>query len=74
MSSLKIEGRMRRPEYAAAATEYYRALIDGESVSLARLSRVYNRGDYTRGYLAGQDKNIEAKEAALCIIEVRKNS
>ena len=25
-------------------------------------------------YLAGQDKNAEVKEAALCIIEVRKNS
>jgi len=58
VSSLKIEGRMRRPEYSAAATEYYRALIDGEPISLARLSRVYNRGDYTRGYLAGQDKKL----------------
>ncbi|MBR2617550.1 MAG: DUF3656 domain-containing protein, partial [Clostridia bacterium] len=51
-------GRMRRPEYAAAATEYYRALLDGQSLSLSRLSRVYNRGDYTRGYLFGQDKKL----------------
>lgn len=28
VSSFKIEGRMRRPEYVAAATDYYRALLD----------------------------------------------
>ncbi len=58
VSSLKIEGRMRRPEYAAAATEYYRALLDGQPISLSRLSRVYNRGDYTHGYAFGQDKKL----------------
>ena len=29
VSSFKIEGRMRRAEYVAAATEYYRSLLDG---------------------------------------------
>ena len=30
VSSFKIEGRMRRPEYVASAVAYYRALIDGK--------------------------------------------
>ncbi len=58
VSSLKIEGRMRRAEYAAAATSYYRALLDGIPTSLSALGRVYNRGDYTTGYLFGQDKKL----------------
>ena len=54
--SLKIEGRMRRPEYAAAAVKYYRALLDGGDAERAfsALKRAYNRGDYTEGLPFGQ--------------------
>lgn len=31
IDSLKIEGRMKSPEYVASATRYYRMLIDGET-------------------------------------------
>lgn len=56
VSSLKIEGRMRRPEYVAAAAEYYRALLDGGKATeeFSRLKRAYNRGDYTKGLGFGQ--------------------
>ncbi len=59
--SFKIEGRMRRKEYVAAATGYYRNLLDGEKNLGARLSalkRTYNRGNYTRGLTFGQDKRL----------------
>ncbi len=54
--SLKIEGRMRRPEYVAAAVKYYRALLGGEPSEEAfrALKRAYNRGDYTEGLGFGQ--------------------
>ncbi len=54
--SLKIEGRMRRPEYVAAAVRYYRALLEGgdEAAALSDLKRAYNRGDYTEGLAFGQ--------------------
>lgn len=56
VKSLKIEGRLRRAEYATAAVRYYRALLDGAPAKeeLSDLKRAYNRGDYTRGLAFGQ--------------------
>ena len=58
--SFKIEGRMRRPEYIAAAVKYYRGLIDGNDAGggLSALKRTYNRGNYTKGLAFGQDKSF----------------
>lgn len=59
-SSFKIEGRMRRPEYVAAATGYYRSLLDGhENPDYYRaMVRAFNRGNYTRGLAFGQDRSL----------------
>lgn len=59
--SFKIEGRMRRPEYVAAATIYYRKLLgveDGAAQAFSDLKRTYNRGNYTKGLAFGQDKRF----------------
>ena len=58
--SFKIEGRMRRAEYVAAAVQYYRRLIDGTDTQTAfsNLKRTYNRGNYTKGLAFGQDKRF----------------
>ena len=61
--SFKIEGRMRRAEYVAAAVRYYRALLDNASEkdklsALSALKRTYNRGNYTKGLAFGQDKRF----------------
>lgn len=61
--SFKIEGRMRRAEYVAAAVRYYRALIDRanereKANALSDLKRTYNRGNYTHGLAFGQDKRF----------------
>ena len=61
--SFKIEGRMRRKEYVAAAVKYYRALLGGveekeKAQKLSDLKRAYNRGNYTRGLAFGQDKRF----------------
>lgn len=63
VASFKIEGRMRRPEYVAAAVKYYRNLIDNceNSINLNDLSdlkRTFNRGNYTKGLAFGQDKSF----------------
>ncbi len=53
VDSFKIEGRMRRPEYVAEAVRVYKKAING-SVSgsdIDCLKSVYNRGDYSTGYL-----------------------
>lgn len=60
--SFKIEGRMRRAEYVAAAVSYYRAILDEKtdafSQCISDLKRTYNRGNYTRGLTFGQDKKF----------------
>ncbi len=60
VTSFKIEGRMRRPEYVAAAVSYYRRILDGTPIqnSLSDLKRTYNRGNYTKGLAFGQDKSL----------------
>ena len=63
VSSFKIEGRMRRPEYVASAVRYYRGILDGAderelSIRLSDLKRAYNRGDYTKGLAFGQDASF----------------
>lgn len=56
--SFKIEGRMRRPEYVAAAVMYYKSMLSGGDGDLSALKRTYNRGNYTKGLAFGQDKNF----------------
>ena len=58
VSSVKIEGRMRSPEYVAASVMCYRNAIDGKEYDFSALMRTYNRGNYTSGYVYGQDKNL----------------
>lgn len=60
VSSFKIEGRMRRPEYVSAAVKYYKNLLQGsaQKCDLSALKRTYNRGNYTKGLAFGQDKSL----------------
>ncbi len=53
--SLKIEGRMKRPEYVAAAVTACRKALDGElSEELAEnLQAVFSRSGFTEGYYTG---------------------
>ncbi|MBE7088015.1 MAG: U32 family peptidase [Clostridiales bacterium] len=56
--SFKIEGRLRRPEYVAAAVYHYRSLLDGKNGDLSAVKRTFNRGNYTKGLAFGQDKSF----------------
>lgn len=56
--SFKIEGRMRRPEYVAAAVRYYKDILSGRQGVISLLKRTYNRGNYTKGLAFGQDKTF----------------
>ena len=33
VASIKLEGRMKRPEYVATVTNVYRRVLDGEAVT-----------------------------------------
>ena len=64
--SLKIEGRMKSPEYVASVTRIYRKYIDkvlnGESYIVddddkKELLQVFNRGGFSTGYLGSKDSD-----------------
>ena len=57
VASLKLEGRMKRPEYVAAVTQVYRHAIDTGVVTRnmeKQLMDAFNRQGFTDGYYKGQ--------------------
>ena len=52
--SAKIEGRMKRPEYVAAAVTACRSALAGEKVDMDTLQAVFSRSGFTDGYLQGK--------------------
>ena len=58
VSSLKIEGRMKRPEYVAAATDACVSGIGGREVSLDSLKSVFSRSGFTDGYYTSKRSDM----------------
>lgn len=54
ISSLKIEGRMKRPEYVAAAVSACRSAVNGEKPNMENLKAVFSRSGFTDGYITGK--------------------
>lgn len=54
ISELKIEGRMKRPEYVAAAVCACRAAVDGDEPDMETLQAVFSRSGFTDGYLTAK--------------------
>lgn len=68
VASLKIEGRMKRPEYVAAAVTAFRAALSGAQPDLAQLQAVFSRSGFTDGYFTDERRNmfgVRAKEDVL---------
>lgn len=69
ITSFKIEGRMKRPEYVAIIVKQYREAIDAYfqkqnpknySKQIKEMKQMFNRG-FTDGYLL-QDKDLMADD------------
>lgn len=54
VTSIKIEGRMKRAEYVAAAVSACRAKADGKEPDMDALEAVFSRSGFTDGYLTGK--------------------
>lgn len=58
VSCVKLEGRMKRPEYVAAVTGIYRRLLDEKRppspTEQAQLERAFSRSGFTDGYWTGR--------------------
>lgn len=58
ITSLKIEGRMKRPEYSACAVSTLRTALDGLIPDMNTLKSVFSRGGFTDGYYTGLKNNM----------------
>ena len=74
VTSAKIEGRMKRPEYVAAAVTACRQVLAGEKPDMESLRAVFSRSGFTRSYYDGSlydmqgirtKDDVEAATAAL---------
>lgn len=58
VSSLKIEGRMKSPEYVRDVTRIWRQLLDGGRDAtlddMQKLAKIFSRGGFTDGYFTGR--------------------
>ena len=54
VTSFKIEGRMKRPEYVAAAVSQFRSALHGEKADLDLMAAVFSRSGFTKGYFEGK--------------------
>ena len=57
VASIKIEGRMQRPEYVAIVTRAYRTVLNGGKLTpsdLQELETAFSRQGFTDGYFRGQ--------------------
>ncbi len=72
IASLKLEGRLKRPEYVYAVTSAYRRALDlleaygdyaPDEETREELMQVFNRGGFTRGYGPGLiDRELMSRE------------
>ena len=81
VSSFKIEGRLKRPEYVAYVTGAYRKAIDAyyegrflpaDDAEKTGLTQIFSRGDFTAGYAFGeQDASVifpdRASPVGICV-------
>ncbi len=58
VASLKIEGRMKRPEYTAAAVTAFRQARDGYTPDMESLKAVFSRSGFTDGYYTGKRQKL----------------
>jgi len=59
VTSLKIEGRMKRPEYVAAAVTACKKALAGQALDLEQLKSVFSRSGFTDGYYTGNYRDMQ---------------
>ncbi len=73
VDSLKIEGRMKRPEYIAAAVSELKTALDGNSPDMKMLRGIFSRSGFTDGYFSGKRQDmfgIREKEDVIAAKEI----
>ncbi len=83
VTSFKIEGRMKRPEYVYASVLACKQALNGEKPDLETLKNVFSRSGFTDGYFLGKrdsdmfgyrkKEDVENTEKVLKNLSVYKN-
>lgn len=58
VDSLKIEGRLRSPEYVGTVTLAYAAALRGKDPDRTAVRTVFNRGEYSEAYVSSDRPDI----------------
>ena len=79
VTSAKIEGRMKRPEYVAAAVNACREALSGNTPNLEQLRSVFSRSGFTKSYYDGSIADMQgvrtkedAEASARVLKEIRR--
>ncbi len=73
VDSLKIEGRMKRPEYIAAAVSELKKSLDGNTPDMKMLRGIFSRSGFTNGYFSEKRQDmfgIREKEDVIAAKEI----
>ena len=58
VDSLKIEGRMKRPEYVASSVNELKKALDRKAPDMQLLRGIFSRSGFTDGYFTGKRQNM----------------
>lgn len=58
VDSLKIEGRMKRPEYVASAVSELKKALGGDAPDMQLLRGIFSRSGFTDGYFTGKRQDM----------------
>lgn len=58
VDSLKIEGRMKRPEYVASSVNELKKALGGEKPDMQLLRGIFSRSGFTDGYFTGKRQDM----------------
>ena len=72
VDSLKIEGRMKRPEYVASAVNELKKSLDGEKPDMQTLKGIFSRSGFTDGYFTGRKLNMFGQREKEDVVAARE--
>ena len=70
--SLKIEGRMKRPEYVASAVNELKKSLDGQKPDMQTLKGIFSRSGFTDGYFTGKKINMFGQREKEDVVSARE--
>lgn len=72
VTSLKIEGRMKRPEYSAFATATLKTALNGGTPDMQTLKSIFSRGGFTDGYYTNTLKDMFGVRSKEDVVSMEK--